>query len=207
MKKPINPPRLPANWQPKSRKPKSASVAHSPTLQEVRRIREEMRQQKKMTREWAEQNKDFDVAPYVKKWTDNREEFKEQFVDLVVDVMSAADGIAEANNVIKFGMDMSQASIDPDSITQLLEKLFRVQALNILLGKASLTTEQKEEIVNRSIAREFPLRDNKPDAQQPRQVMIERSTPMERMAIRRQAESKRVRPATHERNPTDSDTE
>ena len=162
--------------------PINTEPVNSEVLDQIKRAKELQREANKRMNEWSKGNEGFNVEPFIDRWVKLRGEYKNKFIELVVDHMSAADAISEVNETLRYGFKMEEAAIDPGEVDTLIGKLFRIRATSLLLEKAKISVEYRKDIIKRAIAREFPTRDGavaKAD-RSPVQVNVPR-TPMPRV--------------------------
>jgi hypothetical protein len=124
--------------------------------------KEKLEAETKLMKDWVRGNDDFNSAALLTRWRKMERKHRSDLLDLVINIFSIADSALEANNVLRYGMKMERASLDLGVINSVLSKMFVVRATEMFAEKAGINSTLRKELMTRAIAREFPLKDNRP---------------------------------------------
>lgn len=114
---------------------------------------------KNQLNEWLKSNIDFNSKAVIDLWIKQRDKHKQALLDLVIEHTSAADAVNEVNEILKYGLLMDEVAIDTAETNTIIGKLFRIRVTDLLISKTKLGALYKQDVVRRSIAREFPMKD------------------------------------------------
>jgi hypothetical protein len=158
--------------------PRNRNAATEEVQAEVSRSRDNIKQEQKRLRVWLKDNADFNTEPFIDQWVRLREEYREEFLKVVVQHMSVGDAVGAVNEMLHYGFHMEDAGIDSAEVEALVGKLFRIHAMRVMLKNSELPKVYKADIMRRIIAREFPNRDGSSGAskaERPVQVNMPRN--------------------------------
>ncbi len=124
--------------------------------------KERLEAEAKLMRDWVKGNDDFDSKKLLVRWRKMEHKHRSDLLDLVISIFSIADSALEANNVLRYGMKMDRASLDLGVINSVLSKMFVIRATEMFAEKSGISAPLRKELMTRAIAREFPLKDNRP---------------------------------------------
>jgi len=118
-----------------------------------------IQEEKKRKKEWSSSNTKFSTKKYMELWKNESRITKNFMLPLAIKAFSIYDGIEKASDVIRFGLEMPEAAIDGKFASKLLNKILSIEFAEKVVSRTSLPNYNKNEILYRIIAQEFPLRD------------------------------------------------
>ncbi len=111
---------------------------------------------------WRTHNENFGRAKHIRAWNRDVEKVKRSVLPQALSMFAAIEGVAKANEAMRFGLEMEDASIDMGPSIKIASKLFTIEFAALLLKRTKLSNYNSEAILNRIIAQEFPTKDNMP---------------------------------------------
>lgn len=128
-------------------------------LLEKARRRQELDKQRKDA--WLQENV-VDAAPYVERWDESATKIRDELLDLAVSTFPMLDGLEQANETIKYGLEMKEAEIDRKEFSTVITSLFRLRVFQWATERVLGTEDPAlvSEVMRRVAAREIPTRDN-----------------------------------------------
>lgn len=119
--------------------------------------------QKKQVTDWLKSNdRQVNVQKLASDWERWAAVYRDKMLDVVVRYFAIADAGSQVNEALRYGMAMESATLDLKELNLMLIRQMRVEINALLLSdNTTLTTEQKEDVITRVIAREFPSKDNR----------------------------------------------
>jgi len=142
-------------------------------VEQAERVRQELKEKRDQMHAWIQGNNDFNSKPLLAYWRTMVKEHRTDILDLVIKVFSITDGVIGTNEVLKFGMNMENASVDLGKVNEVLGKVFIIQATELFARKVGMKPANIKELLTRTIAREFPLKDNRTLERPAPQVIVE----------------------------------
>lgn len=140
----------------------------------TRAIKRKQLKQKKQVTDWLKANdRQVNVQKLANTWELQAASYRDKILEIVVRYFAIADAGSQVNEALRYGMAMESATLDLKELNLMLIRQMRVDINALLLAENTvLTTEQKEDVITRVIAREFPSKDNRvtlPKTQSPGQ--------------------------------------
>jgi hypothetical protein len=155
------PSRRPIIRKKKDRQPIDDSDIDWNIVEEVHAQRAAEKENRKLMHQWIQGNDGFEAGPLLNKWQNLVLLHRKELLDLAVNAFSIADGAVETNNVLRYGMNMENASLDMEEVADILVKVLRVRVTDLFARKLGLSGIVLNELLSRAVAKEFPLKDNK----------------------------------------------
>ena len=97
---------------------------------------------------------------YHRLWRTSVAASKQTLMPQIIHAFSLVEGAAQANDTLALGMEMKNASIDLGAASRLVDKLFNVAYARHALDAFKFPNLLREQILERVVAREFPLMDS-----------------------------------------------
>ena len=140
----------------------------------TRALKRVKHKQKKQVSDWLKANdRQVNVQKLANTWELQAASYRDKILEIVVRYFAIADAGTQVNEALRYGMAMESATLDLKELNLMLIRQMRVDINALLLAENTvLTTEQKEDVITRVIAREFPSKDNRvtlPKTQSPGQ--------------------------------------
>lgn len=88
---------------------------------------------------------------------------RDQLLQLAIQGLGVTEGVHNANSALKQELGMSEAGFNFEEIARLMADSVRVQVCQLIIGNSNLSPELQDEILQRYLARLFPMRDNLPE--------------------------------------------
>jgi len=128
----------------------------------ITKQKEELSEDQIKRKQWMQLNSEtFDSDSIFNTWQSCSKQIKKPILDLAIQTYAFSDAVNSANSDLTIGLNMKEGGIDTDTVVKLLEALFRVELASVYLqNNRTLTLDQRNSIIDRIIAQQFPTRDN-----------------------------------------------